>query len=581
MATLAAPVGVVSALVAKALLWLISVVTNLAYFQRLSASSVIPSDAHLGWWAVLVPIAGALVIGVMARYGSDKIRGHGIPEAIEAILLGKSLIQPRVALLKPVSSAISIGTGGPFGAEGPIIMTGGACGSLFAQFFHLSASERKTLLVAGAAGGMTAIFATPVASVLLAVELLLFEWKPRSFIPVVVSSIVAAILRIPLLGNGPVFPVAPHEIVGAGSFGGALIIGLLVGLGSVLVTALVYGCEDVLERLPIHWMWWPACGAVIVGVGGVIDPRVLGVGYDSIHGLMMARIVGMSLLSLLVLKAIVWAVALGSGTSGGVLAPLLIMGGAMGAWLGHWLPWGDPGLWAMAGMAAMMAGMMNIPITATIFVLELSHDLNLLPVLLISAAASFAVAVLTSRRSILTAKLARRGQHVSREYEVDLLDLTRVGDVMETDIPRVTKHTTIAELSKLTLGRTAVSRHQGIIIVDDESRLAGIITRGDVMRALQRDPEGRSTVLECGCTDVLVAHPDELLSDALRLMLRYDVGRLPVVSRDQPSHVVGYLGRSSILRAHSKGVQNDEQRERRLPNRKTVRNQNVRAGNPA
>src|SRR5262245_56912539 len=212
LAALALPIGAISAVVAKALLWLIALITNLAFFQRLSTTPVTPQEHHLGWLVILVPVVGALIIGLMARYGSEKIRGHGIPEALEAILLGRSLVEPKVAIVKPISSAISIGTGGPFGSEGPIIMTGGGFGSIFAQLFHLSAAERKTLLVADAAGGMSAIFASPLAAVLLAVELLLFEWKPRSFIPVAVASITAAVLRVPLLGAGPIFPIAPHAI---------------------------------------------------------------------------------------------------------------------------------------------------------------------------------------------------------------------------------------------------------------------------------------------------------------------------------------------------------------------------------
>ena len=199
-----------AALVAYALLWLIAAITNLAFYHRFLRAPAIPQGHHLGLWVVLVPVAGALVVGLMARFGSEKIRGHGIPEALEAILLGRSRIQPKVALLKPLSAAISIGTGGPFGAEGPIIMTGGAFGSMFAQQFHLSAAERKTLLVAGAAAGMAAVFATPVAAVLLAVELLLFEWKPRSFIPVAVASIVASVMRVPLLAQGRSFRCRIH-----------------------------------------------------------------------------------------------------------------------------------------------------------------------------------------------------------------------------------------------------------------------------------------------------------------------------------------------------------------------------------
>lgn len=559
----AVPIGAISAVVAKVLLWLIAVITNISFFQRLSADPVTPQQSHIGLWVILVPVIGAIVIGFMARYGSEKIRGHGIPEALEAILLGRSLIQPRVAVLKPVSSAISIGTGGPFGAEGPIIMTGGAFGSIFAQLFHLTAAERKTLLVAGAAGGMSAVFATPVAAVLLAVELMLFEWKPRSFIPVAVASIVASILRVPLLGAGPVFPVAAHTHLGGEALALALPVGLITGFASALLTLMVYGCEDLFQRFPIHWMWWPALGAIVVGVGGLIDPRVMGVGYDSVHALMRGEILGAAVVSLLVAKAIVWSVSLGSGTSGGVLAPLLIIGGALGAFLGHWLPVGDPGLWAMVAMAAMMGGTMTAPLTGAVFVLELSHDLEALPLLFVASVAAFGVTILLLRRSILTEKLARRGQHVAREYSVDLLELMRVGDAMDKEVPSVPAAMTVAELSRrIAEGDPGVSRRQGLLIIDKEGGVAGIITRGDVLRSLQQAPGGTATVLDAGRRDLIVAYPDEALRDAIGRMVKYNIGRMPVLDRQNPRRAVGYLGRASILMARARLQQEEEVRER-------------------
>ena len=343
LSAMAVVIGAIGSLVAYALIWLIAAITNLAFYHRFSAAPAVPQGHHLGLWVVLVPVAGALIIGLMARFGSEKIRGHGIPEALEAILLGRSRIQLKVALLKPLSAAISIGTGGPFGAEGPIIMTGGAFGSIFAQQFHMSAAERKTLLVAGAAAGMSAVFATPVAAVLLAVELLLFEWKPRSFIPVAVAAIVASVLRVPLLGAGPIFAVVAHAPPSGTELAIAAGLGVVAGFASGLLTMLVYACEDVFQKLPLHWMWWPAIGAVFIGVGGVIEPRVLGVGYNTIHSLLRGELVGAAVIGLLVAKALVWSIALGSGTSGGVLAPLLIMGGALGAFAGSWIPVGDPG----------------------------------------------------------------------------------------------------------------------------------------------------------------------------------------------------------------------------------------------
>ncbi|HET9725882.1 MAG TPA: chloride channel protein, partial [Gemmatimonadales bacterium] len=353
---MAAVVGVISAFVAVVLVWLIGSLTNLFYYHRLSSALVSPAGNQLGVWAVLVPVAGGLIIGLMARYGSEKIRGHGIPEAMEAILIGRSRMSAKVALLKPLSSAISIGSGGPFGAEGPIIMTGGAFGSLFAQAFHLSASERKTLLVAGAAGGMAAIFATPLAAVLLAVELLLFEWKPRSFIPVAAAAAVAGAVRVPLLGAGPIFPVTPHASLAWEELLLALAVGIAAGFASGALTWLVYTAEDLFAKLPIHYMWWPVIGGLFVGLGGLAFPRALGVGYDTIADLLNGHLIGEGLLGLAITKAIIWAIALGSGTSGGVLAPLLIMGGSLGAIEAHWIHAGDTGLWAMISMAAIMGG---------------------------------------------------------------------------------------------------------------------------------------------------------------------------------------------------------------------------------
>jgi CIC family chloride channel protein len=489
----------------------------------------------------------------MACFGSEKIRGHGIPEALEAILLGRSRIALKVAILKPLSSAISIGTGGPFGAEGPIIMTGGAFGSIFAQQFHLSAAERKTLLVAGAAAGMSAVFATPVAAVLLAIELLLFEWKPRSFIPVTVASIVASVFRVPLLGAGPIFPVIAHASLSGTELAIAAGIGVLAGFGSGLLTMLVYACEDLFQKLPVHWMWWPALGAVFVGVGGVIEPLVLGVGYNTIHSLLRGELVGALVIGLLVAKALVWSIALGSGTSGGVLAPLLIMGGALGAFAGSWIPVGDPGLSALIGMAAMMGGTMRSPLTAMVFAVELTRDFNLFPALLIGSVAALGVTVLLMRRSILTEKLVRSGHHITREYSIDPFELARVRDVMDEEVPKIPANMKLSVLSdRIAQGDSELNRRQGTLIVDDQNSLVGIITRGDIVRALRQDQTGEMTVAEAGSTNLTVAFPDEPLHAALTKMLNRDVGRLPVVERKNPTRVLGYLGRAAILSARMK-----------------------------
>ena len=561
LSLMAVIIGAISALVAKALVWLIAIFTNLTFYQRFSSDFVSPTNHHLGAFVIFVPVVGGLIIGLMARYGSEKIRGHGIPEALEAILFGRSRMSVKVAVLKPLSSAISIGSGGPFGAEGPIIMTGGAIGSIFAQLFHLSAAERKTLLVAGAAGGMSAIFNAPVAAVLLAVELLLFEWRPRSFIPVAIASAVAAIVRVPLLGSGAIFPVTAHAPLGAEGLMIAFAVGITAGLASGALTALVYFCEDVFSKLPIHWMWWPAIGGLFVGIGGWFDPRVLGVGYDTIHALLKGELVGAVVLGLLIGKALVWSISLGSGTSGGVLAPLLIIGGALGAIEGRFISLGDPGLWAMISMAALMGGTMRSPLTAMIFTLELTHDLNLLPALLVSCIAAHALTVLLLRRSILTEKVARRGFHVTREYSVDPLAVLRVGEVMDRNPPTVPARMKVSELSdRIAKNDPDLSHRQGTLIVDDESNLAGIITRGDLVRALEKCPDG-CTVVEAGSQNLIIAFPDEILHDAVTRMVRHDIGRLPVVRRDNPRQVVGYLGRASVMTARLRRHEEEHHRE--------------------
>ncbi len=567
LALMALVIGVVGAGIAYVLVKLIGAITNLAFYARFSFAFVSPTARIVGPWIILIPVAGGLIVGVIARYGSEKIRGHGIPEALEAILIGGSRMGPKVALLKPLSAAISIGTGGPFGAEGPIIMTGGAFGSLFAQLFRLSSAERKALLVAGAAAGMAAIFATPVAAVLIAVELLLFEWKPRSFIPVAIASTVAATLRPYLLGKGPMFPVHPHPALGPHGMLVAFAVGIGAGLASILLTLLVYGMEDLFNRLPIHWMWWPAIGGLAVGIGGMLDPRVLGVGYDTLRALLAGKLVGQALGDLLIGKALVWCVALGSGTSGGVLAPLLIIGGALGAIEAHWISIGDPSLWALVSMAAIMGGTMRAPFTAIIFALELTHDLNIMPALLAGCIASYTITVLLMRRSILTEKIARRGHHIACEYSVDALEVLRVRDVMDANPATIPAGMRVRDLAdRVAQSASRLTRHHALPMVDDDGHLAGIITRSDILRSI--DTAAERTVLDAGSHELVVAYPDETLRSATARMLRCKVGRLPVVNRHARHELVGYLGRPNILAARLRELDEEQLREAGWPTRR-------------
>ncbi len=570
LSAMALVVGAIAALVAFALYWLIGAITNLAFFGRFASSFVSPAGNRLGPWEVLVPVAGGLLIGLMARYGSERIRGHGIPEALESILIGGSKVEPRLALLKPISAAVSIGTGGPFGAEGPIIMTGGAFGSLFAQFFRLSAAERKTLLVAGAAAGMSATFASPVAATLIAVELLLFEWKPRSLIPVALASAVAALLRVPLLGPGPLFPVAPHGPQGWLVLVGCLVLGVAGGGGSALLTALVYFFEDHFLKLRrLHWMWWPALGGLVIGLGGLIEPGALGVGYNTIHALLAGQVLGAAALGLMLVKAVIWSFSLGSGTSGGVVAPLLMMGAGIGAIVTPLMPAGDLSLWAMVGMSAMLGGVMRVPFTAVIFTLELTHDWNLLLPLLVGCMASYGTTVLAMRRSILTEKVARRGHHLTREYAVDPLEMLRVAEIMTRQVEALPGDMPLAAAIALLVGERdrpgpAARRHEAYPVIDTEERVLGIVTHTAGLEWFAAGVGGDRLLADQMTAPPAVVHPDQPASRAQALMAEKKMICVPVATR-QDGKLIGVVSRGDLLAGPLRQLLEETDRGRILP----------------
>jgi H+/Cl- antiporter ClcA/CBS domain-containing protein len=570
ISALAVMIGIFAAYVAAALLKLIGLFTNLFFFQRVDTSLVSPAGHHLGPLVVFVPVAGALVIGVMARYGSERIRGHGIPEAIEAILINGSRVEPKVALLKPLSSAISIGSGGPFGAEGPIIMTGGAFGSLIAQFFHLTASERKTLLVSGAAAGMSATFAAPVASVLLAVELLLFEWKPRSAIPVALASVSAAVVRRHILGFGPLFPVPVHPVdIGTVGIFGCIIVGLLAGGLSALLTGAVYASEDAFQHLPIHWMWWPAIGGLVIGIGGLFFPQALGVGYDVIADLLQGNVPLRIIVGILIVKSAIWAISLGSGTSGGVLAPLLMIGGALGGVEARFLPYEGVGFWPLVSMGAVLGGTMRSPLTAIIFALELTHDINILLPLLVAGMIAHGFTVLTLRRSILTEKVSRRGYHLSREYSIDPLEIMFVREVARTGVVALPADVTPDRVGELRLradgaGDTTSDRPQHdqrlFPVIDADRRLVGVVTRRRLKEWL--DTGDLRPLEEVMKRQPVVASENDPLRVVVFRMAETGLTRLPVVTSD--GKLLGLVALTDLLTARARILEADRRRERVL-----------------
>lgn len=544
LSAISVAIGAVGAVIAVLLLKLIAWFTNLFFYLKFSLTPRTPAGSPLGLWMIVVPVIGGLIIGLMARYGSEKIRGHGIPEALEAILFGKSLMSLKVAILKPLSSAISIGSGGPFGAEGPIIMTGGAIGSLVAQRFHLSSAERKTLLVAGAAAGMSATFAAPIAAVLLAVELLLFEWKPRSLIPVALASAVAAALRVHLLGSGPLFPVAAHGLIAWPGLLAAVAVGLIAGAFSSGLSTLLYALEDAFEHLPLHWMWRPAVGGLIVGIGGYFQPRTLGVGYDVIGDLLLGHLAVSIVLALLLVKCGIWLVSLASGTSGGVLAPLLIMGCGLGAVEAMLLPSsGSASLWPLVSMAAVLGGMMRAPFTAVIFALELTNDVESLPPLLIAAVVAYGFTVLVMKRSILTEKVARRGYDIFREYTVDPLETYRVSEAMTESVLTIPGSFPASQLYERYFSSS--QKHRGFPVVDADQKLLGILTISDVMEMSISAPDAALTARDLIRLDPIVAHPEETCREAAERMAESGIGRLPVLSGGK---LIGIITRSDLLK---------------------------------
>ncbi|KXU90225.1 chloride channel protein [Caballeronia megalochromosomata] len=561
---LAAVIGGVATLAAVVLLGLIHLFTNLFFFGTFSIEDRSPALNTLGPWVIVIPVIGGLIVGMMARFGSEKIRGHGIPEAIEAILFGKSRMSPKVAILKPLSSGIVIGSGGPFGAEGPIIMTGGALGSLIAQCIDVTAAERKTLLVAGAAAGMTAVFGTPVAAVLLAVELLLFEWRPRSFLPVALACAVAGFARAAVFGTGALFPLEtqPPQMI---SLLSCLVAGLLSGALASGLSAALYKLEDVFGKLPIHWMWWPAIGAVFVGIGGYIEPRALGVGYDVIGDLLHQHIAIQVALSILAVKAIIWVVALASGTSGGVLAPLLMLGAGLGTALGAVLPGHDAALWPLVCMAATLGATLGAPLTAIVFAFGLTHDANALLPLLAATLVAHGFATVVMKRSIMTEKIARRGYHIYREYGVDPLERHHVDEVMTRDVLTIDAATPLSDVLAQHFGPQQVHRAYPVA---REGVLVGVLDRatlGTLIGASSMEQAGVSIgdALQRTRPDAPVfALPGEPCRLAATRLAVHELERLPVVADKESLRLVGIVSRSDLVKPARKHFDEEHQRER-------------------
>ncbi len=568
MCLLAALIGVLAGIVAYVLYDLIALFTNIAYYHEFSLHFRSPRDSTLGPWIIIVPVVGGLLSGLLAKYGSPKIRGHGIPEAIEAVLSSRSRIEPKVALLKPLSAAICIGTGGPYGAEGPIIQTGGAFGSVIGQILSTTAAERKVMLACGACAGMAATFNTPIAGVILAIELLLFEFRARSFIPLVIASTLATSVRVLLFGQHSMFVMGATDFNVPRGLPYYVLLGVICGIAAVGVTKALTWIEEQFERLPIDEVWHPAIGMLSVGILGFFVPRILGVGYDTISDILNGNLTLKILILVAAFKFVALVVSLGSGTSGGLLAPTFMwsaaLGGAFAMAVNKMIPSAHlaPGAFALVAMAAVFGSAARATFSLIVFAFEITGDYNAILPLMLGCVISDLIALRYSKNSIMTERLVKRGLSVPGDYEASVLSMVNVSAVMRQKPNSIPPDTTVAHLTK------AASRHDatmnladGVPIVGEGERLLGVITQGDVMRSLEKDPEGRTTVSEAGNDAPIVAYPDELVAQALHRMVQHGVGHLPVVSRKDDSKLIGYLDRANVLGAWSRQIEDEGLRE--------------------
>jgi H+/Cl- antiporter ClcA/predicted transcriptional regulator len=528
-------------------------VTNISFYGLLDIHFHSPAANHLGLWVILVPAIGGIAVGIMALYGSKAIRGHGIPEAMEQILVNQSKIKPSITFLKPISSAIAIGTGGPFGAEGPIIATGGALGSTLGQLLKITANERKVILAAGATAGMSAIFGTPIAAVLLAIELLLFEFSPKAILPVALACITGAAGHHFLFESGPVFPMPNLTAPTNGALAIYSGIGLVIGFLSLGVTKIVYLIEDWFEKLPIHWMWWPAIGGLAVGAIGYFAPHTLGVGYDNIISILSGTLSLMLIIRLCFFKFLSWAIALGSGTSGGTLAPLLTIGGATGAILAAVILMFFPNagitipMAALLGMSSMFAGASRAYLTSITFALESTMQSNALLPLLGACTASYLVSFFLMENTIMTEKIARRGVATPVSFEPDVLSKLSLAEVMNKDAIILSADNLIRDVKeRLLANKPGVN---DFIVVDNKETFMGTVKLADIYNNEQGNKLTLGNIIN---SPELVINSETTLRHAVELMAKHKVDLVPVLSAD--NKITGTLSYKEIIAAYGSHI---------------------------
>lgn len=563
ISALAVLIAVCISFIAKLLVYLIDLFTNISFYGNFSIEPSSPANNTYGLFVIVIPAIGGLIVGLMAFYGSKAIRGHGIPEAMEQILTNQSKIKPSIIFLKPLSAAISIGTGGPFGAEGPIIATGGALGSTLGQLLKITDNERKILLAAGATAGMAAIFGSPIAGIFLAIELLLFEFSPRSVIPVAMACITGAAGHHLLFKAGVVFPLkSVIESASNSALGFYGMMGVVIGFVSILVTKIVYLIEDGFEKLPIHWAWWPAIGGLAVGIVGYFAPRTLGVGYYNIIDILSGTMSIHILLSLCILKFISWAISLGSGTSGGTLAPLLIIGGATGALLGsliiYWFPASGITLplAALVGMSAMFAGASRAFLTSIIFALETTGQSNALLPLLATCTTAYFISYFIMENTIMTEKIARRGVKTPHAYEPDVLEKLTVEQVLTDNGMVISEENSIREVREWLI-REQNFKSNYFIISSNERVYKGILSSSNLFSNHHSQENLIGTLIKHN--GIYIGLNDTLLT-AVETMAKENIDVLPVVSKEN-TKIIGILSYRDIIATYKYGIDEHEKKQ--------------------
>jgi len=570
-------IGLVTGLAAVAFIELIDWITNFSF------GTIPDAFASLGrWWIIIIPLVGSLISGPIIAFFASEAKGHGVPEVMQAMVLNGGRIRPRVAVAKIAASSVCIGTGGSAGREGPIVQVGSTFGSTLGQLFRMSDRRIRNLVACGAAAGIAATFNAPIAGVAFAIEVLAGDLAISVVSNVVIAAVTAAIVSRAFLGAEPAFHIPTYALKNPVEIIFYVVLGVLAGLMGVLFIKVLYGMEDVFDGWKKMPMWVrPAIGAMLLGIVGFVYPPILtrlgidpvlahaglpvirniphifGAGFDTIEAALTGPLPWIFLISLLFLKLLATALTLGSGNSGGVFAPALFMGAMLGGFFGLAVDMAfpqyaiNPGAYALAGMAAVFVGAARAPLTAILIAFEMSNDYKVILPLMAATIVALIVAHRIHPESIYTLKLARRGLRLRFGRDVDVLDGVLVSEVMTKNPPTIKANTSIKDLEHYFL----TTHHHGVMVVNDQDELVGVITLQDLERCLSNREDCKDlNVADVMTRSMLMTYPDDTIGDALHRMAVRDVGRMPVVDRRDPKKLLGAVRRTDIARAYQRGI---------------------------